>query len=125
MGLSIIASSFLPEAVMKVETCRRSSLDCSRVIQPDVSIRSNKRDISGVGVTMREDISFRQSPPACAPRKMRRTLYCGCVMPNSRSDLSAAYDSSEAVRKMLRNASCCKEAKGRFCFSAAANGEVL
>jgi hypothetical protein len=32
-------------AVMKVETCRLSSSDCFRVIQPGISIRSNKRDI--------------------------------------------------------------------------------
>ena len=121
----MIVSSFLPESVMKVDTCLRSSSALSRVIQPDFSMRSNRRDISGAAATMRAEISFLQRPSVPAPRRMRRTLYCCWVMSNWRSNLSAVFDSSEAVRRMLRNASCCKETKGRFCFSVTAKGDFL
>ena len=121
----MIVSSFLPESVMKVDTCLRSSSALSRVIQPDFSMRSNRRDISGAAATMRAEISFLQRPSVPAPRRMRRTLYCCWVMSNWRSNLSAVFDSSEAVRRMLRNASCCKETKGRFCFSVTAKGDLL
>src|ERR1700688_3231290 len=110
---------------MKVDTCLRSSSARSRVIQPAFSIRSNRRDISGVDATMRAEISFLQSPSAPAPRRMRRTLYCCWVILNARSDLSALFDSSDAVRRMLRNASCCTEINGLFCFSVTANGDFL
>src|ERR1700678_3232125 len=110
---------------MKVDTCLRSSLARSRVIQPAFSMRSNRRDISGVDATMRAEISFLQSPSAPAPRRMRRTLYCCWVILNSRNDLSALFDSSEAVRRMLRNASCCTEKNGLFCFRVTANGDFL
>jgi hypothetical protein len=74
---------------------------------------------------MRAEISFLQRPSVPAPRRMRRTLYCCWVMSNWRSNLSAVFDSSEAVRRMLRNASCCKETKGRFCLSVTAKGDLL
>ena len=118
-------SSVLPEWVMKVDTCLRSFSSRCLVIQPDFSMRSNKRDISGVAVTMRAEISFLQRPSSPAPRRMRRTLYCDCVISNSCRNVSAAYDSSEAVRRTLRKASCCKETKGRFCFRVTANGDFL
>src|SRR5437764_9002142 len=121
----MIVSSFLPESVMKVDTCLRSSSALCRVIQPDFSMRSNRRDISGAAATMRAEISFLQRPSVPAPRRMRRTLYCCWVMSNWRSDLSAVFDNSDAVRRMLRNASCCKETKGRFCFSVTAKGDLL
>ena len=121
----MIVSSFLPESVIKVDTCLRSSSARSRVIQPDFSMRSNSRDISGAAATMRAEISFLQRPSVPAPLRMRRTLYCCWVMSNWRSNLSAAFDSSEAVRRMLRNASCCTETKGRFCFSVTANGDFF
>src|ERR1700723_2708573 len=121
----VIVSSFLPDSVMKVDTCLRSSSALSRVIQPDFSMRSNRRDISGPAATMRAEISFLQRPSVPAPRRMRRTLYCCWVMSNWRNNLSAVFDSSEAVRRMLRNASCCRETKGRFCLSVTAKGDLL
>src|ERR1700677_4966957 len=71
--------------------------------------------MSGSAVIMRPPMAEQVSPCGCAPRRMRRMLYCVEVTPQSRVLRWNARCSASAVRRILSSASSSTLEKGCSC----------
>src|ERR1039458_8449872 len=77
--------------------------------------RPSRRVISGSAVIMRLPMAAQVSPRGCAPRRMRSTLYCVEVTPQSRVLQWKARWRKSDVRIRFRSASSSMLEKGRSC----------